>query len=90
MSLSGNDNKYGYTTTYTFDAVIVANGHYSQPHFPKIQGSESFPGKIMHSIDFDKPVYLRTSTCLFLGLRPPAPILLCKLSISLQKFLSAC
>ena len=67
LEFDGNDNQYGYTTTHNFDAVIVANGHYSQPHFPKIQGAESFPGKIMHSIDFDKPGVFKNKHVLILG-----------------------
>jgi len=36
-----------------FDAVIVANGHYSVPYIPKIEGLEAFerarPGSVKHS-----------------------------------------
>ncbi|KAG7361049.1 dimethylaniline monooxygenase [Nitzschia inconspicua] len=39
-----------------FDAVMVCNGHYSQPSSPPIAGlAENFKGKTMHSISYDDP-----------------------------------
>ncbi|KAJ5087281.1 hypothetical protein N7456_010897 [Penicillium angulare] len=40
----------------TFDAVIIANGHYSVPYVPKVDGLEEYivkyPGRVMHSKQF--------------------------------------
>ncbi|KAM0867779.1 hypothetical protein ACQ4PT_041739 [Festuca glaucescens] len=36
-------------TKEVFDAVVVANGHYSQPRVPSIQGMEAWSGRQMHS-----------------------------------------
>ena len=40
----------------TYDAVVMANGHYSVPHVPEIEGArewnEMFPGSMMHSRSF--------------------------------------
>ena len=41
-------------TTYA-DYVIVVNGHNEVPEMPEWKGSETFPGKIMHSRDYRKP-----------------------------------
>lgn len=38
--------------TNIFDAVLICNGHYSDPQIPGIPGSEDFKGKIVHSHDF--------------------------------------
>lgn len=38
--------------TQVFNAVFVANGHYSVPQIPKISGANEFKGKILHSHDF--------------------------------------
>jgi thioredoxin reductase len=37
-----------------FDAVVVANGHYSTPHTPVYPGAEAFPGLMMHSCEYSK------------------------------------
>ena len=37
-----------------FDAVVVANGHYSTPHDPVCEGAEVFPGLRIHSCEYSK------------------------------------
>lgn len=37
------------SSTSAFDAVVVCNGHYSEPRRPPLRGSEAFPGRILHS-----------------------------------------
>ena len=37
------------TSTATFDAVVVCNGHYSNPRRPALPGAGQFPGRILHS-----------------------------------------
>lgn len=48
--------KYDYWWTEYFDAVIVANGHYSVPFVPSIDGLSEFakryPGRVEHSKSF--------------------------------------
>lgn len=45
-----------YWWTESFDAVVVASGHYSVPYIPKIEGLEeleaSRPGSVIHSKHF--------------------------------------
>lgn len=47
------------TSTYHFDAVVVANGHYSDPYVPDIPGirpwSRAYPGAITHSKFYRRP-----------------------------------
>ncbi len=35
-----------------FDAVLVCNGHYTEPFIPKMEGSDIFEGKQLHSHDY--------------------------------------
>ncbi|KAH7303847.1 hypothetical protein B0I35DRAFT_455032 [Stachybotrys elegans] len=43
----------------SFDAVILANGHYSIPYIPQVKGLdeylEQFPGRVVHSKTYRKP-----------------------------------
>ena len=38
-----------------FDAVVVCNGHYSEPRVPTFPGSEQWPGTQMHSHNYREP-----------------------------------
>ena len=38
-----------------FDAVVVCNGHYSEPRCPTISGSDAWPGTQMHSHNYRTP-----------------------------------
>ena len=67
LEFDGHDNKYGYTTTHNFDAVIIANGHYNRPYMPQINGSNTFPGRILHSIDFQHGKDFENKNVLILG-----------------------
>ena len=67
LEFDGHDNKYGYTTTHNFDAVIIANGHYNRPYMPQINGSNTFPGRILHSIDFQHGKDFENKIVLILG-----------------------
>ena len=42
----------GRVDTYMFDAVIVCNGHYHTPDWPKMKGYEKFQGSQIHSHDY--------------------------------------
>ena len=47
----------------TFDAVVVASGHYSIPHIPTIPGmveyDKKYPGRIQHSKHYQTPEQYR-------------------------------
>ena len=45
----------GSGVTSAFDAVVVANGHYEEPNIPDIAGHDTWPGKIVHSVDYSTP-----------------------------------
>ena len=38
-----------------FDAVVVCNGHYSEPRVPRFPGAETWPGTQMHSHNYREP-----------------------------------
>jgi len=42
----------GQSQTATYDALVVCNGHYSAPRCPEVQGSDVFPGQVMHSHNY--------------------------------------
>ena len=35
-----------------FDAVLVCNGHYTEPNLPQLPGAQEFPGLLMHSHNY--------------------------------------
>ena len=39
-------------STNDFDAVVVCNGHYSEPRVPEIPGADTFPGQQLHTHNF--------------------------------------
>mmetsp|Transcript_32943 Transcript_32943/g.95076 ORF Transcript_32943/g.95076 Transcript_32943/m.95076 type:complete len:389 (-) Transcript_32943:624-1790(-) len=47
-----HDLAAGSTTIDTADFLFVCTGHYWFPCLPKIEGLQSFPGKVLHSKDF--------------------------------------
>ncbi|XP_064211707.1 senecionine N-oxygenase-like isoform X2 [Tribolium castaneum] len=53
-----------------YDAVIICNGHYSDPFIPDIPGIESFSGKVKHSHDYRTPEPYANKKVLILGSGP--------------------
>ncbi|GAA6009029.1 hypothetical protein JCM10207_004071 [Rhodosporidiobolus poonsookiae] len=53
--------------TEQFDAVIVANGHYSKPYIPYTDGLSSFTGEILHSRWYRDAEALKNKTVLVIG-----------------------
>jgi cation diffusion facilitator CzcD-associated flavoprotein CzcO len=49
----------GDETTQRYDAVVVANGHYTIPHVPSISGlaswAQRYPGTVIHSKAYRRP-----------------------------------
>ena len=41
--------------TEAYDAVVVANGHYSAPRAPPVAGLDVFPGAVSHTHDYRTP-----------------------------------
>lgn len=50
-------DSYGNVTSSIeiFDAVVVCNGHYSEPRVPNFTGQDVFPGFQMHSHNYRRP-----------------------------------
>lgn len=50
-----------------FDAVVVANGHYSQPRVPSVDGMEAWSGRQMHSHSYRTPEPFRGEVVVVVG-----------------------
>ncbi|KAJ5909216.1 hypothetical protein N7495_001898 [Penicillium taxi] len=63
--------KHNYWWQETFDAVIVASGHYHIPHFSEVPGiiefGENHPGAVEHSKMFRGPEKYRGKTVVTIG-----------------------
>ncbi|OGM44820.1 flavin dependent monooxygenase [Aspergillus bombycis] len=61
----------GVDTTDTYDAVVVASGHYDVPYTPDIPGikiwNETYPGIISHSKLYDSPESFRGKKVIVVG-----------------------
>ncbi|KAK9830413.1 hypothetical protein WJX72_011637 [[Myrmecia] bisecta] len=49
---SSNGASTGREYSQEFDAVVVCNGHYSQPRLPDVAGAAAFPGRQLHSHNY--------------------------------------
>lgn len=56
--------------TFTFDGIMVCNGHYSDPSIPRYPGYELYRGKILHSHDFRSANDYKGETILIIGSGP--------------------
>ena len=50
-----NDTKNNRIQNYTFDAIVVCNGHYNECYIPNIDKCNQFNGIIMHSRYYRRP-----------------------------------
>ncbi|XP_004955727.2 flavin-containing monooxygenase FMO GS-OX-like 8 [Setaria italica] len=57
----------GVAAEEVFDAVVVANGHYSQPRLPKIQGMGEWSRRQLHSHSYRVPDPYRDETVVIVG-----------------------
>ncbi|KAI4978030.1 hypothetical protein ZWY2020_014584 [Hordeum vulgare] len=53
-----------------FDAVVVCNGHYSQPHFADVAGVDAWPGKQLHSTSYRVPEPFHGQVVVVIGCGP--------------------
>ncbi|SPO07543.1 related to monooxygenase [Cephalotrichum gorgonifer] len=67
----GEDAFHLESQTSSFDAVVVASGHYDVPRVPDIPGlsewKERYPGRVAHSKAYRSPEAFRDSTVLIIG-----------------------
>jgi len=57
----------GFTSTTSYQAVMVCNGHYSVPVVPKIHGLDKYQGNLIHSHNYRKPGQFDGQRVLILG-----------------------
>jgi cation diffusion facilitator CzcD-associated flavoprotein CzcO len=50
-----------------FDALVVANGHYSEPNLPDVPGAQHWPGLQMHSHNYRVPEAFEGQTVVVVG-----------------------
>lgn len=56
--------------TTVYDAIFVANGLFSVPYIPEIDGASEFKGKVIHSHDFRDAERFRNEQVLVIGQGP--------------------
>ncbi|WWD21421.1 hypothetical protein CI109_105906 [Kwoniella shandongensis] len=71
LEIIGEDELKETFSTETFDAIIVATGHYNAPLIPKIPGAaewyQSWPEGILHSQGYRRPEAYTDQTVLVIG-----------------------
>lgn len=60
----------GEHVTETFAAVVVCNGHYSEPRVPALPGLQAFPGALWHAHNYRRPDPFRGLRVALLGTGP--------------------
>lgn len=55
VQLDESGQAVGDATEQVFDALVVCNGHYSEPNLPGVPGDDSWPGLQMHSHNYRAP-----------------------------------
>ncbi|KAM7508780.1 hypothetical protein LguiA_019233 [Lonicera macranthoides] len=55
-----------------FDAVVVCNGHHTEPRLPNLPGIEKWPGKQIHSHNYRVPEPFRDQVVVMIGSGPSA------------------
>ncbi|XBH62042.1 hypothetical protein VPH35_116358 [Triticum aestivum] len=58
------------TDEEVFDAVVICNGHYSQPHFADVAGVDAWPGKQLHSTSYRVPEPFHGQVVVVIGCGP--------------------
>lgn len=70
-NLVAKDLTSGVTRYRTYDAIVVAVGHYTVPHIPDIKGiadfNQKYPNVIMHSKAYRRPEDFRNEKVLVIG-----------------------
>lgn len=70
-ALTRKELQNGHIETDTYDAVVVASGHYTVPYVPAIEGIETwnlaYPGVISHSKFYDSPEAFKGKKVIVVG-----------------------
>lgn len=57
----------GSCSTVQYDAVMICNGHYSDPLLPGVEGMEAFTGRQLHSHNYRRPQGFKGGRVLVVG-----------------------
>ncbi|XP_025836607.1 flavin-containing monooxygenase FMO GS-OX-like 2 isoform X2 [Agrilus planipennis] len=71
--------------TSIFDAVMICNGHYNQPIYPKLPGQNKFKGRQLHSHHYRSPDPFKGNNVLVIGAGPSGLELTLKISDVAEK-----
>jgi cation diffusion facilitator CzcD-associated flavoprotein CzcO len=63
-----------------YDAVLIANGHYTRPHLPAVPGLARFRGRVLHSQEYACPNSFRGKRVLVVGMGPSGAEIAAELS----------
>lgn len=63
----GDDDDDEFGVDEVFDALVVCNGHYTEPRIADIPGSDKWPGKQMHSHNYRIPEPFRDQVVICIG-----------------------
>jgi cation diffusion facilitator CzcD-associated flavoprotein CzcO len=70
-SVTARDILSGQETTLTYDAVVIANGHYTVPYVPDVPGvntwNQANPGVIIHSKAYRRPEDFKGKKVIVIG-----------------------
>lgn len=62
-----SEDPSGVVRKEMFDAVVVCNGHYSEPRVPEFDGAETWPGERTHSHNYRIPDGFKGKKVLLIG-----------------------
>ncbi|XP_076668511.1 senecionine N-oxygenase-like [Andrena cerasifolii] len=65
--IKAKDLQRDVVTSETFDAVMICNGHFSEPSVPKLKGQDIFQGEQLHSHDYRTPDVFTDQTVVIFG-----------------------
>ncbi|ESO04646.1 hypothetical protein HELRODRAFT_78719 [Helobdella robusta] len=54
-------------TKHTFDAIVICNGHFSTPNYPRIENLDKFSGKLEHSMVYRNAEDYKNKRVLIIG-----------------------
>jgi dimethylaniline monooxygenase (N-oxide forming) len=80
-TITTRDRTTGSIARRRFGHVVVAAGYHWKPHRPDISGSDSFPGRRLHSMDYVAPEDFRDQRVVVVGIGNSA----CDIAVELSR-----
>lgn len=84
----------GETKTKSYDAVVVANGHFDVPYFPQVPGLDEWkqkdPRSVSHAKFYDSPAKYKDKTILIIGAYSSGSDIAIQTSLTAKKVYVSC